>query len=71
MIGDMNLPGPQNAPQDKDCNDSIQRPDERESYDVRVLEAQEQKSDEKGNHTNIRVKMDWRARDNRESLTST
>ena len=52
----MFFPGRPNAPYDKDCNDSTQRPDGSDSYDVRVLETQDQKSDEKSDHTDIRVK---------------
>ena len=52
----MFFPGRPNAPYDKDCNDSTQRPDGSDSYDVWILEAQDQKSDEKSDHTDIRVK---------------
>jgi hypothetical protein len=53
----MFLPGCPNAPRDEDGNDSTQRPDEKESDSVRVFEAQEQKSDEKRDHTNIGGKV--------------
>ena len=55
--GRMFLPWRPNAPRDEDCNDSTQRPDERDSDSVRVLEAQKQKSDEKRNHTILGEKM--------------
>ena len=59
----MFLPGRPNAPHDESCNDSSQRLNGRESYDVRVFEAQEQKSDNKSDHTDmeVRKKWDWRA----------
>ena len=49
----MFLPGRPNTQHDEDCNDSTQRSDENASDNVRSLEAQDQKSDEEGDHTNI------------------